>query len=44
MVDATGWAGQVRGVKLPGEVELLRYAAVLAEAGVRAALEIAEEG
>lgn len=44
VVDATGWAGQVRGVKLPGEVELLRYAAVLAEAGVRAALEIAEEG
>lgn len=42
--DATGWAIRVRGLKLPGEVELLRHAARLAEAGVRAALEIAGEG
>ncbi|MFI6456376.1 M24 family metallopeptidase [Streptosporangium amethystogenes] len=42
--DATGWASRVRGVKLPGEVALLRHAARLAEAGVHAALEIAVEG
>ncbi|GHE48812.1 hypothetical protein GCM10017673_58050 [Streptosporangium violaceochromogenes] len=42
--DATAWAVRVRGSKLPGEVKLLRHAAVLAEAGVRAALEIAGEG
>ncbi|GII95180.1 M24 family metallopeptidase [Sinosporangium siamense] len=43
-VDATAWVSALRGVKLPEEVELLRYAAYLAEEGVRAALATAGEG
>ncbi|PZG48887.1 aminopeptidase P family protein [Spongiactinospora gelatinilytica] len=43
-VDATAWIAEVRGVKLPGEVELLRYAARLAESAVAAALAAAGPG
>ncbi|MFC4117125.1 M24 family metallopeptidase [Nonomuraea zeae] len=42
--DAAGWVAAVRGVKLPGEVELLRYAARLALAGVQAAIDAAAPG
>ncbi|MGW0803297.1 M24 family metallopeptidase [Nonomuraea sp. NPDC002799] len=43
-VDAAGWISAVRGVKLPGEIELLRYAARLALAGVEAAIDAAAPG
>ena len=43
-VDATAWALGVRAEKLPGEVELLREAARLAEAGIEAALDAAKPG
>lgn len=42
--DATGWVLGVRAVKLPGEQALLRAAAGLAEAGIRAALDRARPG
>jgi Xaa-Pro aminopeptidase len=44
LVPASGWAHSVRANKLPGEVALLERAAQLAENGIDAALEVAEEG
>jgi Xaa-Pro dipeptidase len=42
--DATAWLQHVRSVKLPGEVERLRHAARLAEDGITAAIETADDG
>lgn len=43
-VDASAWATRTRARKLPGEVELLRRSARLAEDGVTAAVEAARPG
>ncbi|WP_283137659.1 M24 family metallopeptidase [Rhizohabitans arisaemae] len=43
-VEAEGWASAVRGAKLPGELELLRHSALLAEAGIQAAIDAARPG
>jgi Xaa-Pro aminopeptidase len=43
-VDGGAWALDLRGTKLPGEVELLRTAAGLAEQGIEAALAAARPG
>ena len=40
-VDAGGWLAQLRAVKLPSEVDRLRDAVRLAEAGIDAAIEMA---
>ncbi|MFA9430744.1 M24 family metallopeptidase [Egicoccus sp. AB-alg2] len=42
--DAAGWAKQLRATKLPGEVELLRRAARLAEEGIDRAILKAGRG
>lgn len=42
--DATGWALGLRTVKLPCEVDQLRYAARLAEVAVQRALDVAAGG
>jgi Xaa-Pro aminopeptidase len=44
LVDATDWFHGVRAVKLPGEVELLRSAARLAEEGIDRAMAAAAPG
>ena len=43
-VDATDWMYELRAVKLPGELELLRRGARLAEQGIDAAIEAAAVG
>ena len=43
-VDAGGWLAQLRAVKLPSEVDRLRHAVRLAEAGIDAAIEMAGVG
>jgi Xaa-Pro dipeptidase len=44
IVDATPWIGEVRGVKLPTEQQLLRVAANIAEEGIRAGIATARPG
>src|SRR5690625_2904591 len=44
VVDASGWLLEVRATKLPAEIELLRRAAHLAEAGIANAIAGAEPG
>lgn len=43
-VDATRWIAEVRSVKLPGEISLLRRAAQVSEIAIAAAFENAQEG
>lgn len=43
-VDASVTIGRVRAVKSPGEIDLLRRAAVIAQAGMHAAVEAIGEG
>lgn len=43
-VDASGWLAELRAVKLPSEVDRLRDAVRLAEAGIDAAIEMAGIG
>jgi len=44
VVDATDWMYELRAVKLPGELELLRRGARLAEQGIDNAIEAAAAG
>jgi Xaa-Pro aminopeptidase len=44
LVDATDWMYELRAVKLPGELELLRRGARLAEQSIDAAIEAAAVG
>ena len=44
MVDASGWAGQVRAAKLPGEIERIGRAAAVTEAGISRAIDAARVG